>query len=450
MDTHSDALAEAKDAAQAVWGRQYPAGLTVAPAWAAHQRQNRSRIAAFTSSAAAIAFAQNGSETGFDHRIEVSRFAEQVCAWKLREITQAFDWPEWATESTLSSSIDIQGKRLSTIFLTHLYYYLRIVSLEPKLRTIVEIGGGYGGLARIFKMGRPDCRYVLIDLPESLFFAHVFLRENFPQSKIAYGAPAAGGGFDFLLLPVQNAEALSSVGQIDVAINTGSFQEMTEDANRYWMGLLQNRADVRALYSFNYFLLNRERHGETAGGATPICPILDDRWTPAFFKINPPIPTIDATQRNWLELFVRRAAPGRAEDHAVRAAQFPAATDGWFESALLAFWCGQKAEHAAALLNGISIFKSGASFGIPNYRQNAAFSETPFGRWFIGNLNYVRGRQAPSDYIDIKTGRYVGSDVGFMRHNYYFLRHLRKTVGRRTSRADISAYSEEQFLRRFL
>lgn len=275
MDMRADSLVAAKANAKSAWDRPYPNGLIVAPAWMAHQKQNRNKIEAFDSLQAAISFAQDGSKTGFDHRIDERVFAEKVCTWKLHELTRVFGFPAWAQESEFSSALTIDGQRLSTIFLTHLYYYQQIARLADQKKTILEIGGGYGGLARIFSLADPQVRYILTDLPESLFFAEVFLRTNFPNAKIAYGEWAPD--FEFLLVPVQDVQTLRGQ-KVDVVINTGSFQEMTEPTNHFWMDFIQHHIETRFLYSFNYFLLNRTRHGETSeGAATRFCPILDDR-----------------------------------------------------------------------------------------------------------------------------------------------------------------------------
>ena len=412
----------------------------MAPAWATHRRAMRDAINGFASDRDAIAYAQQGSVTGFDHRIHTSYFANKVCAWKLHALERTFGpLPDWARESELSTSVGDGG--YSTIFLTHLYYYLQIAKIPHD--TVLEIGGGYGGLARIFKLANPDVRYILTDLPESLFFADVFLRANFPHATIRYAGEE--GEFDFLLVPAHQTECLNGL-DIDVAINTGSFQEMTEDANRFWMALLQKRTNTRHLYSFNYFLVNRKRHGETAGHVVPICPILDGGWSARSFQINPPIPTIDASGRNWLELLLIRDGGAEAEALYQRALSFPLATNPWFENILMSLWRDPSPGAIRAFQQGCAVFASGQAFGPRNFCARPRLSHGRLGQWVFRNIAYLTGRDIPHGYIS--GGRLVPPDVGFLRHNYYFLRALKKLALRsRRWSSPITDYSELSFWR---
>ena len=57
----------------------------------------------------------------------------------------------------------------------HDHYATRLSALLPHGGTVVEIGGGYGGTAlQLLKM-RPDVRYTIIDIPETLYLAWYWL-----------------------------------------------------------------------------------------------------------------------------------------------------------------------------------------------------------------------------------------------------------------------------------
>jgi hypothetical protein len=64
------------------------------------------------------------------------------------------------------SSTTIGGRRASTMFLHHLSMMLRISSLTTDLRKVVEIGGGYGGLARVMRLFNLGQTYIIVDLLE--------------------------------------------------------------------------------------------------------------------------------------------------------------------------------------------------------------------------------------------------------------------------------------------
>lgn len=57
----------------------------------------------------------------------------------------------------------------------HDHYATRIAKLLPHGGTVVEIGGGYGGTALQLLRQRPDARYVIIDIPETLYLAWYWL-----------------------------------------------------------------------------------------------------------------------------------------------------------------------------------------------------------------------------------------------------------------------------------
>jgi len=460
MTRFESTLDVARSAYKRVQDKPYPHGFTISPIWEQHQRENRKQIEQFPDAKAAMSYAQNGMQSGFDSRrheegYEELRFAMTVSAWKLKELQRVFGaLPSWARESELSKNITIDDQEFSNSFLTHLYHYLRIQQLEPNTNVILEIGGGYGALARIFKLGKPDCKYILVDLPESLFYADVVLRANFPSATISY---TPSEECDFLLVSVPEIDSLSHIN-VDLVINTGSFQEMTEETNLFWANFFQKKITTNALYSFNYFLINRDAYVETSDGgiSSPICPILDDRWEPEFFKINPPIPTIDSCKRNWLELFARRTAKRSAEKFFGKAQSFPMGTDAWFENILFALWCRNDSEYVETFIYGCEIFKRNMSFGIRNYQPRKRFGSTRFGKWVSGNYRYLCKQLRldvviPQEFIDLDTLRYIGADPGFLRHNYRNFRTLKKIVLRknRVARYPITNYSEEAyFLRR--
>lgn len=69
--------------------------------------------------------------------------------------------------------MDMDGTLIMYDTPRHDHYARRIVSLEPK--TVLEIGGGYGGTALQILRRAPDTRIVLVDLPETLYAAWYWL-----------------------------------------------------------------------------------------------------------------------------------------------------------------------------------------------------------------------------------------------------------------------------------
>lgn len=106
--------------------------------------------------------------------------------------------------------------------------------LEQGAPRVLEIGAGWGGLAYQFKtlFARPT--YVIVDLPHSLLVSATYLLTAFPDCKhYIYGddgSPFADGSeaYDFVFLP-HYAFWNYALPPMRLAINTVSFQEMTEE-----------------------------------------------------------------------------------------------------------------------------------------------------------------------------------------------------------------------------
>jgi hypothetical protein len=126
--------------------------------------------------------------------------------------------------------------------ITNLWLTGELQRLHEKARsnrvTCVEIGSGYGGLAyHLCGLLARRISYVLVDLPEILFFAAAYLTTHLKDIRVIVVETddqlraALKNEYDIILIPSFFAEALRGVDTIDLAINIDSFQEM-------------NRADV--------------------------------------------------------------------------------------------------------------------------------------------------------------------------------------------------------------
>lgn len=185
-----------------------------------------------------------------------------------------------------------QGIRVSTDML---YRLLSIAHLTRRglqienARSILEIGGGYGSLARTIMGINPRTRYVLVDLPESLFFAELFLRDSFPAKTIAYADESGWPeGADIVLVPVALRRLLT--GQpFDLAINTNSLGEMTREDAKDWLDWLATDIRPERFWSLNRFL-NRvdETHAGHREKASGMNFLWGPEWTVLDWEVNPP------------------------------------------------------------------------------------------------------------------------------------------------------------------
>jgi hypothetical protein len=150
----------------------------------------------------------------------------------------------------------VRGRLLSTMFLFHLCEATRVLRHVGQPRNVLEIGPGYGGLARVLKLLSPGTRYTLLDLPDSLTCSYVFLATHFPEARLLFvtgkGQMDAAGDADFVFLPTTLVEELHG-RETQLAINTCSFGEMTQPVIDRYLDLLQHRMQVRWLYSLNRY-----------------------------------------------------------------------------------------------------------------------------------------------------------------------------------------------------
>jgi len=114
--------------------------------------------------------------------------------------------------------------------------YLKIVTavsryLPRPVRTVLEIGAGFGVLGEILMSADPKVQYIDIDIPPLSVVAHYYLSQCFPQQTILGGIDFAAGTA-VRLEPGGPSACLSSWelpaidGHADLFVNAFSFQEM--------------------------------------------------------------------------------------------------------------------------------------------------------------------------------------------------------------------------------
>jgi putative sugar O-methyltransferase len=82
---------------------------------------------------------------------------------------------------------EISEYNCSTNSLGHLYYAARLLESshnQIKIKKIVEFGSGFGNLARVIKMIKPDVTLILIDFPELLALQHLYLSSTLTNPEI--------------------------------------------------------------------------------------------------------------------------------------------------------------------------------------------------------------------------------------------------------------------------
>ena len=142
------------------------------------------------------------------------------------------------SESRVGDPIEqftFDGRRFSRSSLNYLLGLCLLKRhLEPgeRVRTVLEIGGGFGSLGEILLSGAEEgVRYVDLDIPPNSAVAQYYLSEAFGADRVATFAATRGRRrIDLASLPAASAlcnwqiEALH--GEVDLFVNFISFQEM--------------------------------------------------------------------------------------------------------------------------------------------------------------------------------------------------------------------------------
>jgi len=123
---------------------------------------------------------------------------------------------------------------------------------------VLEIGGGYGGLAHHLSRILNPATYVIVDLPETLLFSASYLTLQNPGKKIyLYGKANAEEflqskdveEYDFVLIPNYRLDLLEHF-RFPLTINMASFQEMRPEQVATYLDFIC-RTCTGVLYSFN-------------------------------------------------------------------------------------------------------------------------------------------------------------------------------------------------------
>jgi putative sugar O-methyltransferase len=140
-----------------------------------------------------------------------------------------------------SRCVVYRGQRLSYRILRHAYYFSQIRKYSDFDRhdsiRVMDIGGGYGNLLRIFAHYYKKGTYILIEQPEVIIFAIHFLSECFPDSKIGTIleideiTDEVYDKYDFIILPTSKLGSFPS-NSIDLIMSTTSIGEMSTNMQK--------------------------------------------------------------------------------------------------------------------------------------------------------------------------------------------------------------------------
>ena len=228
--------------------------------------------------------------------------------------------------SHLENNATRGGRRLTPDFIRTVNIGLNIdrhFRHDGRTLDIVELGGGLGHLARTLRLLGVARSHLIIDLPETLVFSFCFLSLNFPTARMllvtdeASARRIANSDYDFAFVPALFSGA-ASTRPYDLFVNTASLGEMRNEAIRHWMDFVQNRLNVRYLYTLNRYLntIDPSRHAWRL--AESECSLLyDRRWEILQWELEPPFtrcPYVDTVIARYVEIAAARLAADAGDD----------------------------------------------------------------------------------------------------------------------------------------
>jgi hypothetical protein len=119
-------------------------------------------------------------------------------------------------------------------------------------KSVLEIGGGYGGLARAHLYQNPSVRYVICDLEETLFFSAIYLFMHFGDDRVhLVDASLRDDSLEaghIYIVPQSRMELMDDL-QFNYSVSQQSFQEMTQPQVNVYLEWLSKHSDY--FYSCN-------------------------------------------------------------------------------------------------------------------------------------------------------------------------------------------------------
>jgi putative sugar O-methyltransferase len=112
--------------------------------------------------------------------------------------------------------------------------------LEKKAnKSILELGGGFGGMAYFIIRDIPNCSYLDLDLPENIALTSFYLIKAFPQKNITLFGESDNlnefkQGNKIFLMPSFVVKELNS-DSIDLVFNSYSLAEMSKETIEFYM-----------------------------------------------------------------------------------------------------------------------------------------------------------------------------------------------------------------------
>lgn len=248
----------------------YPKGYTVSTRWADISRRLLNLVGYLEDPLHIAILGMHGSP--FYTYVELTNKAtEEIFIRERNRIDKLDNELSGIGESELNlpgTYVEVDGRTMTAGLCQCFSFYSNITSKlddQAKLDVILEIGSGYGRLARVFRLATKNRCYLLVDLAESLIFAYAFLKANFPDASFHVIKSKEDvtedmiKRYDFIFCSVQRFGDLQ-IGSVDLLINTWSFGEMPQSCIDFLLDVVHTKVTPSYFFSLNPFLQDRNLH----------------------------------------------------------------------------------------------------------------------------------------------------------------------------------------------
>jgi len=185
-----------------------------------------------------------------------------------------FNQDEKVPLDTHYPGFSVCGNSIHHIF--HLAYYDFIMSKGLDSASVMEFGGGYGNLCRLYKILNPTATYIIIDLPEitkmqKIYLEKMGLKVNTFSGKIIPGI--------INLVSILDMDSLNT--KVDLFITTWALSEATKEAQDFML-LKKYYGAEKALMAFQkssgLFPFAENIKENFSGGNLLDTPFIDDNY----------------------------------------------------------------------------------------------------------------------------------------------------------------------------
>jgi putative sugar O-methyltransferase len=158
------------------------------------------------------------------------------------------------SDSGLANPRDLfspEGHKEREYTIAFLRYFLQYLWLKQfvdfkRIKTILELGSGYGGQAEVVCKLHPHIKYIICDIPPQVYIAEQYLKSCFPGEVMSYSETARLNSIDISDTRSKRIVVLASwqiervIGKVDLFWNSASLQEMEPNVVRNYISILQS------------------------------------------------------------------------------------------------------------------------------------------------------------------------------------------------------------------